>query len=334
MKKSIIISTLLLLCVGTHAELSPKLELEIDSKAASAIFKAMDRFIAETGPDAFSEITYDCWPDGHKQISRKIEIDMNQQGIDKSKYIKSFDKFCETYDQVIPRGKTTKNIIDSVNSVRAYMDRLDLNARQMNSTVGKAVRMEYREGALASTLNDNNLIIGQTITIYSAEPGDDAAKACNDTLAELFNNLKDTQPKCISGKKSFTAETKNSGMLRVRSQMKKDNVTSGELLGLSTGDLASLWQKIYDTYMSFIGSDADISLTYQRKNHMLLLYSPTTRQINAACYKYDMIYLFTGSYIGDNPYLPANWTYTAVVRTIENGRVTTTRAFLPDIKIR
>ena len=128
----------------------------------------------------------------------------------------------------------------------------------------------------------------------------------------MLTELLDNALELISAEErtaTFTAETKSSGILRVRSYMKEEDVTRGKVMYISCSNIEPIWNKIYETYMGFMDYDADISLTYMRKNRMLTLYSPSSHILNAACMKDNIIYLFTGTYSGTNPYLPSNWTH-------------------------
>lgn len=307
MKRIIIITALLLGGIGARAEMSKKLKNEVNSTSATEIYNAMDNLIAHKEINGFEEINYDCWPNGSKMLSRNIIEPLPSQGPERERLKEIFKDYCATYDRARPSGSSgARNIIDSISSIRVYSDGVDLEAIEINRKAGRIVMAERREMAMA-TLKNNIVSIGQSVTFLAGKPEQAALTACTDTLTQLFATLKHSPLAQDSFTTSFIAEAKSSGILRVRIYMKEEDVTSGEVLCLSGPDIEQTWQKIYDTYLRFIGYDADISLTYRRKNLTLMLYSPTNHTLNAACMKDNKIYLFTGSYTGNNPYLPANW---------------------------
>lgn len=318
MKKSIILAASMLLWTGAHAEISPKLAKEINSSTVTEIYNAMDRFAADVDSDAFAEIMYDCWPDGRKMLTRRIQLPLAPQNPERARQKKGFKDFCTAYDRSNPGGSNVRNTIDSISSVRLYEFGIDPNAQSINRNAGKIVIAERKEAALAS-LRDNTIAIAQMLSYSTDKPDADAVSACADTLTNMFNTLQQLPVSKGTRLAHFTAETKNSGILRVRSYMKEEDVTEGQVQYLSCSDAETIWNKIYDTYMSFMNYDADISLTYMRKNRMLMLYSPSNHIINAACLKDNVIYLFTGTYSGNTPYLPSNWMHSVKINKVDKA---------------
>ncbi|MDE6513372.1 MAG: hypothetical protein K2L05_04210 [Muribaculaceae bacterium] len=309
MNKSFILITSLLFCIGIKAEIPSKLEKEINTQTATEIYNAMDRFAADVDTDAIAEIAYDCWPIGRKMLTRRIEIPLAQNWPERSRQKNCFKEVCDVFDSCRREigGSHVKKTIDSISSVRVYDYGRDPEAFEINRKAGRIVVAESREAAVA-TLKDEQIILAQILSFAAPQPTEDALKACADTLTKLYDTLRLLPISKGERTVMFTAETKSSGILRVRSYMKEEEVTQGKVMYLSCSDLQPIWRKIYESYMSFMDYDADISLTYMRKNRMLMLYSPTSHILNAACIKENIIYMFTGSYSGTNPFLPSNWT--------------------------
>lgn len=311
MKKTLILAASLLIGTAAQAELSPKLEKEIDSKTATAIYNAMDRFVSTTDNDAISEITYDCWNDGLKEISRRIDIDLNPGWVNKRKFRKGFDEFCEAYDAAAPQCENIREITER-SSIRAYKCGAE-SMHMMHDGKGEMGFSGYHEGALA-TLKNYQISIAQTLSFKTAKPDSNQVYVVADSLQNLFNYILKTYHNAMTREVSFVAETKNSGIMRVRSYLNETESTKGAVTYVAGDNAVPIWEKAYDTFMSLLGYDANISLTYKRSSRMLTLYSPENHIVYAACLRDNVFYMFMGGYFGNQPFLPSNWMHAREVK--------------------
>jgi len=300
MKRNLLFAAAAAVAFMAQAELPGAIASQAKDTDAIAVFNAMDRF-EEAFPDGFSSINYDAYPDGNKVIARRIDLFAIRDCAATAALLAVFDSITATPDA---RRIVVKDI-DTHRSLRAYKmkdgDDMSIDLSAINSP-------GFMTSAAIDRRENGNITVVQNWTFPTRGRYGAANLSALDKRIEKLRGISGA----ITEKLQLSERIDCGGALRLRaSEARSENTLDCNRLIVPDSPV-DRWIDLHHLFMSYLGADANISLTYTRGSRMVTLVDLSRKKIYAARYRASndhagVLTVLTADYDSASPFLPYNW---------------------------
>lgn len=304
MKRNLLFMAVAAIAITSSAKVPEIIASQTNDTDAMAIYNAMDEF-EQNFPDGFSSVNYDGYPDGIKVIARRIDFPIHNE--------KDVTPIMNVFDSITTSPNARRIVVKDINSNRSLRVYKMKDGDNINIDLSNVNGPNFSTSMAIDYVKNNSITIVQNWTLRNSRTYGAANFSALDNYIEKLR----TFPSTITEKLQLTEQTDCGGALRLRvSEPKSENKLDCTRL-VAFDSPVSNWIELHHVFMSYLGADANISLTYTRGSRTVTLVDLSQKKIYAARYRSvsdsqkGILTVLVANYDCDTPFLPDNW---AVIR--------------------